>query len=139
VSASLEYTNGRGDWRPGRASWVVRRLAPSALRHGGDSIRDLTASVHVNVAETGTRVLAVYRLNSAFSTDQPAKRPGLDNRINVELRQQLPVQPFREGTLNFLFAARTLLHDPSQMPSVYDELLTVRPPLRLTSGVQVEF
>jgi hypothetical protein len=57
----------------------------------------------------------------------------------VEVRQQLPYQPLRNGTLNLLFAVRTLLHDQGEYGSYYDELLTVKPPLRLTGGVQVQF
>ena len=65
--------------------------------------------------------------------------PGLGGRFNFELRQALPYQPLRGGRLNVLFALRTLHRDIDDPGSFYDELLTVKPPLRVTGGLQVGF
>jgi hypothetical protein len=41
--------------------------------------------------------------------------------------------------LELLFAVRNLHRDPGSEGSMYDELLTTAPPLRLMGGVRVRF
>jgi len=65
-------------------------------------------------------------------------RPIRSGRINLELRQQLPYRPLHSADWNVLFTLRTLVHDRDG-GSIYDELLTVRPPARMTGGLQVRF
>jgi hypothetical protein len=140
VSGSLEYVSARANWRPGQFSDAVRGLAPSALGRRDETLADLTGSLDISVPESGTDVTFAYRLSNAFSVaadSNDAPVPGA--RVKLEVHQLLPYQPLRNGRLNLLFAIRTLLHDDEGLRSLYDELLTVTPPLRLTGGVQVLF
>jgi hypothetical protein len=140
VKGSLEYVAATADWQPAVRSVAIRQVAPSVLRAGRERLHDLVGTLDVSVAETGTQVAIAYRISTGFSVDDAAAAvPETGGRVKVELRQQLPYQPIRGGTLHMLFAVRTLLRDPQDAGSLYDELLTVMPPLRLTGGVQVQF
>jgi hypothetical protein len=57
----------------------------------------------------------------------------------VEVRQALPYQPLRDGRLDLVVGVRNLFRDLDAVTSVYDELLTVAPPLRFVGGFQVRF
>jgi hypothetical protein len=51
----------------------------------------------------------------------------------------LPYRPTHASTLELVFAARSLSRDFREPGSIYDELLTVAPPLRILGGLQVRF
>jgi hypothetical protein len=57
----------------------------------------------------------------------------------VQIRQALPYQPTRGGRLELIFSIRNLFRDLRGEASFYDELLTVKPPLRVMGGIQVRF
>jgi hypothetical protein len=140
VRGRIGYAAGVGQWGDGRESWALQRVAPSAHRTGAESLHDFTTALDVVVPETSTQVSLAYRLNSAFVSDRRRRaEPGVGGRFNFELRQALPYQPLRSGRLNVLFALRTLHRDINAVGSFYDELLTVKPPLRVTGGLQVGF
>lgn len=141
VRGRVEYSSGRADWGdgPGHAR-LVSQMAPSVLRTGVERIHDLLTALDIAVPETGTAITVVYRLDSAFSgADRRDLAPGVAGRVNFEVRQPLPYRPFGGTPLNLLFAVRTLLHDTDAPGSIYDELLTVQAPLRVTTGLQVRF
>jgi hypothetical protein len=117
----------------------VRWFAPSAARAGDERLHDLTMAVSAEIPESSTRVSVTCRVNSAFSQDAHADRePALGARFDVEMRQMLPYRPFR-GTLEVVVAARSLSRDLREPGSMYDELLTVAPPMRVLGGLQVRF
>ena len=68
-----------------------------------------------------------------------SRLPGFDGRFDVEVHQALPYQPIRGGKLEVLFAVRNLFYDAHDTRSLYDELLTVKPPMRLVGGIQIRF
>jgi len=139
LEARLDYSVAAANWRDGRHSWALRRSAPSVLRTGPERIHDVTTTLNARIPETSTRVTLVYRLNSAFSRDDGGRLPVADGRFDVQVHQALPYQPLRGGTLEVLFAVRTLFRDSREMVGFYDELLTVAPPLRVTGGFQIRF
>jgi hypothetical protein len=138
-SGSVEYTLGDADWRTTRQIRQVRWYAPSAARVNRERLHDLTMAVSAEIPESSTRVSVTCRVNSAFSQDARADRqPALGARFDVEMRQMLPYRPFR-GTLELVVAARSLSRDLREPGSMYDELLTVAPPMRVLGGLQVRF
>jgi hypothetical protein len=141
VRGRVEYSSGRADWGTGPdEARLIGRLAPSVLRTGVERVHDLLTALDVSVPRTGTAITLVYRLDSAFSgADRLERDPGAAGRLNLELRQPLPYRPFGGTPLELLFAVRTILHDPDAPGSIYDELLTVQAPLRVTTGLQVRF
>jgi hypothetical protein len=95
--------------------------------------------VDVDIPESDTRVSVAYRVNSAFSRAGLGVQPGLGARFDMQINQALPFQPVRGGRLEVLVAVSNLLRDLRQAGSLYDELLTVSPPLRFLGGVQIRF
>jgi hypothetical protein len=98
-----------------------------------DLVVDLEASIR-----SATRLTVLYRVNSAFSRSGE-RRPRPGGRFDIELHQGLPYQPGAGSQLELIFAIRTLFRDARDRASFYDELLTVRPPLRLMGGIQLRF
>ncbi|HYN09252.1 MAG TPA: TonB-dependent receptor [Vicinamibacterales bacterium] len=140
VAASIDYSTGVGAWHHRREARLLRYLAPTVVRSERERVHDLTASVDAAIPETATRVSAVYRLNSAFSSDEPGLRtPSTAGRFDVQVHQGLPFQPIKGGRLEVVFAIQSLFRDFRDPGSLYDELLTLAPPMRLMSGVQVRF
>jgi hypothetical protein len=141
VRGRIEYSSGRADWGDGPdEARLIGRLAPSVLRTGVERVHDLLTALDVAVPRTGTAITVVYRLDSAFSgADRLDRDPGAAGRLNLELRQPLPYRPFGGTPLELLFAVRTIMHDTDAPGSIYDELLTVQAPLRVTTGLQVRF
>ena len=139
-SGTVDYSLGDAAWHGGRHTRSVRWFAPSASRLGRERLHDLTMSVSAEIPETSTRVLMAYRVSSAFSRDAREERhPGLGARFDVELRQSLPYRPMRSSALELVVAVRSLSRDLRAPGSIYDELLTVAPPLRVLGGLQVRF
>ena len=93
----------------------------------------------MNIPESDTRVSVAYRINTAFSRPGLNATPGLGARFDMQINQALPFQPLRGGRLEVLIAVSNLLRDLRQTGSMYDELLTIAPPLRLLGGVQIRF
>ena len=62
-----------------------------------------------------------------------------EGRFALQVYHALPYQPIHGGRLEVLFALRTLYRDLSQPGSLYDEFLTLSPPLRLVGGMRVCF
>jgi hypothetical protein len=141
VRGRVEFSSGRADWGRGpEDARLVARLAPSVVRDGIERVHDLLTALDVAVPRTGTAITVVYRLDSAFSgADRFENAPGAAGRLNFELRQPVPYRPFGGTPLELLFAVRTILHDTDAPGSIYDELLTVQAPLRVTTGLQVRF
>ena len=139
MRGSVQFVSGRARWHSASASRALGRTAPRLARRGVESLSDLQASLGVNVPRTATNVSFDYRLSVARERDDNADVPALhDGRLNLELRQLLPYQPLGSGEWNVLFTLRTLVHDRDG-GSLYDELLTARPPARMTGGLQVRF
>jgi hypothetical protein len=139
-SGTVDYSLGEAAWHRGRQTRSVRWFAPSASRLGHERLHDLTMSVSAEIPETSTRVLMAYRVSSAFSRDErDLRQPGLGARFDVELRQSLPYRPVRGSALELVVAVRSLSRDLKSPGSIYDELLTVAPPLRVLGGLQVRF
>jgi hypothetical protein len=139
VQAGFSYAVIHASWDPHRQARVLRHVAPSAVRLGDERLHDLTATLDADIPETLTRLAVAVRTNSAFARDDAGALPMLDSRFEVEVHQALPYQPIPGGRLELLFAVRTLSRDSRNPGSIYDEVLTVAPPLRLVGGFQVRF
>jgi hypothetical protein len=140
MRAAIDYTMAHTEWgsRPSRMR-SVRQWAPGAIRPDSEDIHDVTTSFETDIPETATRVFVLYKVNTAFTRDNPDfTRPGLDARFDLQVNQALP---FGVGSTHWevLLGVRNLFRDPNDPASVYDELLVVRPPKRVVGGVLVRF
>jgi hypothetical protein len=140
LHGSVALVSGRAEWTPRPGAWMaLHREAPAVVRRGIDAVADLQSSLAVDVPATSTSVAFDYRMSLARRQEpNVSARVVRIARINLELRQQLPYQPRHSGEWTVLFTFRTLMHDRDG-GSIYDELLTVRPPARMTGGLQVRF
>jgi hypothetical protein len=140
VRANVEYAISTAEWSHTWQERAIRRFAPSAVRAARERLHDVTATVDAAIPGTATGVSMAYRVNSAFSAVRGTGRlPIADGRFDLQVRQTLPYRPLRGSTLELLFAVRSLFRDLRETGSIYDELLTVAPPVRWTGGVQVRF
>jgi hypothetical protein len=140
VRGNVEYAINTAEWSNSWQMRAIRRFAPSAVRAARERMHDVTASVDASIPGTSTGVSMAYRMNSAFSAvNRSGRLPIADGRFDLQVRQALPYRPLRGSTLELLFAVRSLFRDLRETGSIYDELLTVAPPVRWTGGVQVRF
>jgi hypothetical protein len=139
VRGRVEYAQVESTWQT--SNWVrgIRRVAPSAVRADTERVQDVTTSLDADVPRSLTHVSVVYRLNTAFSRGDGTDGPVAAGRFDVQVRQGLPYQPTRGSRLELIFSVRNLFRDLRGESSFYDELLTVRPPLRVMGGIQVRF
>jgi hypothetical protein len=138
VQASLDYTmtdtQRRGFSADGR---LLRLIAPATLRRD-ENVHDLTASVNSRLDATGTRFLVVYKLNNAYA-DVGTRTPETGVRFDIQINQEMPFLNFTGARWEMLVGVRNLFRSELFEGSVYDELLVVRPPTRITGGVTVRF
>ncbi len=140
VQASMDYSVSRARWEFSDQADLIAAVVPSAVRPENERLHDLTSTLEASIPETSTRVSVAYRLNSAFARDEANEAlPIFDGRFRVQLRQVLPIQPIRGGSIEFLVSVSNLFRDRQSTGSFYDELLAVRAPRRVLGGVQVRF
>ena len=139
VQASLNYSLARAHWKSRGDISMLLPLAPAAVRPDTEDLHDLTGSLRADIAETATKIIVIYKVNSGYARSNTAlERPGFDGRFDVQVNQALPVG-FAGTRWEVLVGVRNFFRDPVDPASVYDELLVVRPPKRLVGGVLVRF
>jgi hypothetical protein len=138
VHGTIDYSSSRVEWDPETLRPFLR-ASPSIPRLGGEHLHDVTAVVDVRVPRSATTVSLAYRTSTGFSRDHASTRPSLGGRFDLRVYHAPAYQPIRGGEVELLLALRTIYGDVTHAGSMYDELLTVAPPLRLLAGVRVKF
>ena len=138
--ASVDYTQAQSRWIDRSAdSDLLEILAPSLVRTG-ERIHDVTASLQSVVTPTATRLLVVYKLNTAYAAPKYGDvTPNAGVRFDVQVNQALPFMNFTSAQWEMLVAVSNLFKEALYENSVYDELMVVRPPKRVLGGVTVRF
>ncbi len=143
VRGSVDYSLATADWidRSGPVEYaVLTRWVPSAVRADRERIHDVTTSLETEIPYSATRVVVLYKLNSAFAAATPkADTPAFGARFDLRVTQSLPFMNFRASQWEMLVGVRNLFHQSLADTSTYDELLVVRPPKRLVGGLTVKF
>ena len=140
LSGGIRYSLTDAHRRLGSEAFVLARVAPSIVRDNHERLHDLTTSIDATLPETSTRISVVMRVNSGFSrVPKSSRAPIGDGRFDIEVHQALPFEPVPGGRVEFMLAIRNLFRDLRESASVYDELLTVAPPIRIMGGVQLKF
>ena len=140
LRASVDYTNADAEWlraSPDRARLL--RTAASTVREDSERVHDLTALVESELPSSATRLLLVYKVNSAFANGDGSADRRPSARYQVQVNQALPFLNFSSAQWEMLFAVRNLFSEDVRDASVYDELLVVRPPTRVVGGLTVRF
>jgi outer membrane receptor for ferrienterochelin and colicin len=143
IRGSVDYSVSTADWT-GRSEpvefAVLTKWVPSTVRSNRERIYDVTTSLETEIPYTATRVVVLYKLNSAFATATRAEElPAFGARFDMRVTQSLPFMNFRASQWEMLVGVRNLFHESLANSSVYDELLVVRPPKRLVGGLTVKF
>jgi hypothetical protein len=86
-------------------------------------------------------VFLLYRVGNGFarSIGSEDNQSRIDSRFDVQVRQSLPFMNFTSARWEMLVAIRNFFKEVESDQSVYDELLTVRPPKRIVGGVTLHF
>jgi hypothetical protein len=141
VRGSFDYSVADADWTNHRFLDGARlaRTVPSAVRTD-EQVHDFTTSVETDVPVSATRVVVLYKINSAYTrSDLGDAQPGLDGRWDVQVIQELPFMNFTSAQWEMLVGVRNLFRESFTETSVYDEILVARPPKRLVGGITVKF
>jgi hypothetical protein len=138
IRASLDYSLARARWVTRGDSDDLIEWASAAVRPDTEDIHDVTGSFETDITETATRVYVIYKVNSAYTRDEPGVPAGMDGRFDLQVNQGLPFDV--AGTRwEVLVGVRNLFRDATDPASVYDELLVVKPPKRVVGGFLVRF
>ena len=140
LEGAVDYTTSRAQWTLGSEAVAIATQAPSVVRSNRERLHDVATSINATIPETSTRLMMVYRMNTGFSAaDAGSALPVTGGRFDMELRQALPLRPTRASRTELVVVVRNLFRDLGDAGSLYDELLTVAPPMRIMGGVQVKF
>ena len=138
LRGSIAYGVSATQWLPSTADALL--LVNIARRPEDQRIHDFTSAIEAEMPITATRVYVTYKLNSGFV------RPGENgltshraSRFDLQIMQRLPFLDFTTARWQALFAVRNLFRDAVPDGSIYDELLVVRPPKRVVTGLLVRF
>jgi outer membrane receptor protein involved in Fe transport len=139
---SFDYSLANAEWanHPSLDRARLSRTVASALRPASERVHDFTTTVETDVPVSATRVLVLYKINSAYTrADGSVERPGTDSRWDVQIMQALPFMNFTTAEWEMLVGVRNLFREAFTETSMYDELLVARPPKRLVGGITVKF
>ena len=138
LRASVDYTQLASRWLG--ESPDARKLSLVAILprlNDRERFHDVTTSIDSTLPVTDTHVWLLYKLNSRFAAHDPASRVGA--RFDLQLTQAVPFLNFAGAEIEMLMAVRSLFREELLDASVYDEVLSVRPPKRMVGGVTVRF
>ena len=140
VRGTIEYTVAEAYWDSSSDMSIARavRTIPAA---GNERVHDLQTSIEATIPQTSTRVLAKYRVNTAFWSGEPdvSLRSSANARFNVRVNQSLPFLRFSNANWEALVDIRNMFRDVEADSSVFDEVFAIRAPKRIVGGLQVSF
>jgi hypothetical protein len=139
VHGSIDYSVTQAHWISRGDMAAIAIWAPEAIRPRNEDVHDLTTSLDTDIPQTATRVFVLYKINDAFARGGEPSHSSTDARFDVQVNQALPFMPLRSTRWEVLVGVRNLFRDQTDVASVYDELLVVRPPTRVIGGVLVKF
>jgi hypothetical protein len=140
VRGTIEYTVTQANWDPASDTSMARAVRSISMNQT-ERIHDLQTSIEATIPQTATRVLARYRVNTAFWSDEPdaSLRSSANARFNVRVNQALPFMRFYNADWEALVDIRNMFREIEADSSVYDEVFAIRAPKRIVGGLQVRF
>jgi hypothetical protein len=140
VRGTIEYTVTHAEWDTASDISMARAVKTIAAT-ATDRIYDLQTSIEATIPQTATRVLAKYRMNTAFWGGEPdaSLRSNSNGRFNVRVNQSLPFLSFSNADWEALVDIRNMFRDVEADSSMYDEVFAIRAPKRIVGGLQVSF
>ena len=140
VRGTIEYTVTHAEWDPASDISMARAVRTIPVT-ASERIYDLQTSIEATIPQTATRVLARYRVNTAFWGGEPDAllRSGPNGRFNVRVNQSLPFLRFSNADWEALVDIRNMFREVEADSSMYDEVFAIRAPKRIVGGLQVRF
>lgn len=141
LRSTIEYTVATAYWLPSADAMVFSRGVRSTTVMSSENVYDLQTSVEATIPQTATKILARYRMNTAFWSAEADRLavPNANARFNVRVNQSLPFLRFSNADWEMLVDVRNMFRDADALASVYDEALAVRAPKRIVGGLLVKF
>lgn len=140
VRGSVTYTVTSARWLSGVTSDLGLLLIGASARPSSERLQDVTTALETDIPLTATRVFVAYKLNTGFGRrEADALASRLDGRFDVQVMQRLPFLDFTSARWQVMVAVRNLFRDTTSDASIYDELLVIRPPKRVVTGLLVRF
>ena len=140
---SVDYSVIEARWAPlATTGGTVSSNMLAVLRSGAERLHDITASLEAEIPESATRVVLLYRINSAFvevDDETAALHSEFGGRFALRVRQMLPFSPIEGSRWEVLVDVRSLFREQVDGASVYDELLVVGSPKEVVGGLVVNF
>ena len=134
----IEYMVAAAYWSELQDGTVMR--AVRALPLSTEKVHDLQTSVEATIPQTGTRLSATYRVNTAFSSDEmDVALRGANARFNIRLNQGIPFLRSSNAEWEALVDIRNTFRESVAEASIYDEALAIRAPKRIVGGLLVRF
>ena len=137
LTGTVDYTVSDAVWI--RRAEVAPSMAVALARPAEERIHDITASVEGEVPSTATRVFLVYKVNTGLSLPDADTGSRTGRRFDLRVNQALPFLDFTSGQWEMLVAVRNIFHEGATDPSVFDEVLVVRPPKQIVGGLTIRF
>jgi outer membrane receptor for ferrienterochelin and colicin len=140
VRGTIEYTVATAYWLPESGTSALRAVR-TLPQNATEKVHDLQTSLEATIPQTATRVYAMYRVNTAFWSDEPDAylQASPNARFNVRVNQSLPFLQFSNADWEALVDVRNLFRDAAVDASVYDEAFAIRAPKRIVGGLLVKF
>ena len=140
VRGTIEYTVAEAYW-DSSSDMTIARAVRSIPAGAGERIHDVQTSIEATIPQTSTRVLAKYRMNTAFWSGEPDVSMGssANARFHVRVNQSLPFLRFSNADWEALVDIRNMFREVEADSSMYDEVFAIRAPKRIVGGLQVRF
>ena len=141
LRSTIEYTVATTYWSPSSdAAMFTGGLRPGSAP-SSQNVYDLQTSVEGTIRQTSTKILAKYRINTAFWGAEAGhlSMPGASTRFNVRVNQSLPFLRFSNADWEALVDVCNMFRDADALASLYDEAFAVRAPRRIVGGLLVKF
>jgi hypothetical protein len=141
LRTTIEYTMATAHWTPSLDAALFSRGMRSSSTLSSENVYDLQTTVEATIPQTATKILANYRMNTAFWSAEADRlsTPNSNARFNVRVNQSLPFLRFSNADWEALVDVRNMFRDPDALASLYDEALAVRAPKRIVGGLLVKF
>ena len=140
VRGTIEYTVAEAYW-DSSSDMSIARAVRSIPASASERIHDLQTSIEATIPQTATRLVAKYRVNTAFWSGEPdvSMRSSANARFNVRVNQSLPFLRFSSADWEALVDIRNTFREVEADSSLYDEVFAIRAPKRIVGGLQVSF
>jgi len=128
-------------WLPsydGAAGLARPIMSPSQF---SENVHDLRTSVEATIPQTATKIVAKYRINTAFwgADAERISVPSANARFNVRVNQSLPFLRFSSADWEAMVDVRNMFRESDAYSSLYDEALAIRAPKRIVGGLLLKF